>query len=157
MTASHRRFPGGKTATAMFSLELGACNSSTVFGTAGRIVVPDSHAPSRVSLVEVPRIALAPSISAARTRRSRVQALVLLGWHDQECLTTGVHTISFEARISFVCFSLRRVDCAAHWECREAPEHSGENLLHRNSITLNGTLLDDAVPSWTSAADNRWW
>lgn len=61
-TASHRRFPEGKTATAMFSLELGACNSSTVFGTAGRIVVPDSHAPSRVSLVEVPRIRARPLV-----------------------------------------------------------------------------------------------
>mmetsp|Transcript_3407 Transcript_3407/g.9853 ORF Transcript_3407/g.9853 Transcript_3407/m.9853 type:complete len:453 (+) Transcript_3407:122-1480(+) len=46
-------FGEGRTATALFSFELGACNTSTIFGSAGRITVPDSHAPSKVILVEV--------------------------------------------------------------------------------------------------------
>lgn len=42
----------GKTATATFSFNTVSCNTSTVFGTIGRIDVPDCHAPNKIILKE---------------------------------------------------------------------------------------------------------
>lgn len=45
-------YPEGKTATATFSFDTVSCNTSTVFGTTGRIDVPECHAPSKIIVKE---------------------------------------------------------------------------------------------------------
>lgn len=50
---SGHRYAEGKTATASFSFRLAATNGGTVFGDAGRIWVPDAHAPSEITVYSV--------------------------------------------------------------------------------------------------------
>ncbi len=38
---------------ATWSFQIAAANSATVFGDAGRLEVPDSHAPSELTIIEV--------------------------------------------------------------------------------------------------------
>lgn len=46
------RYPKGMSATATFSFQL-AANAATVFGDAGRIEVPDAHAPTETTIFTV--------------------------------------------------------------------------------------------------------
>jgi predicted dehydrogenase len=47
------QYAEGKTATASFSFRLAATNGGTVYGDAGRIWVPDAHAPSEITIYSV--------------------------------------------------------------------------------------------------------
>jgi predicted dehydrogenase len=47
------QYPEGKSAAAMWSFQTAAANGAVVFGDAGRIEVPDSHAPAELTIIEV--------------------------------------------------------------------------------------------------------